>query len=104
MAKLSLEDVARYTEEMDVQDILQNQDMKDYTNEIQDVGLDVLKSLSSKEIAVATSIMQAAFTSQMIEDNSMLALMCLSQAEDFSLAMAQSLKVAIGIVLSEGWR
>lgn len=104
MAKLTLEDVARYTEEMDLSEILENQDMQDYTNELQEVGIDVLKSLSKKEMAVAISIMQAAFTSQLVEDNPMIAFMVMSQTTDFTMAMGQALKIAIGVVLSEGWR
>lgn len=104
MAKLTLEDVARYAKTMETKDILQNKDMLDYTEELQRVGIDVISSLSTDELSVAVSIMEAAFTSQMIEDNPMLAFVLLDKSKEFGIAMGQALKVAIGVVLSEGWR
>ena len=104
MAKLSLKDVVRTMDNKDPKDVVDDVDMQDYVQEMQDVGIEVLKGLSGQELAAVISFMQSMFCMQLMNDNPLLALAFLKDSDDMSIAMGQALKVAIGIALSEEWR
>jgi len=105
MAKLSLKDIAALAEDRNkMSDLPNNPDMQDYVNEMQEVGMEVFKNLSEEELAVVVSFMQAMFSYQLTLDEPMLAMMFLGKIKETSLPMAQALKFAVGVVLSEDWR
>lgn len=104
MAKLSLKDVARLTDDLRGEDLITNPDMNDYVMEMQEVGGNVLKNLSSEELAVAVSFMEAMFTYTLLQKNPMLFMMVTNDLSSIGLAMTQALKFVVGISLSEDWR
>ena len=104
MAKFSLKDVVWTMDNKEQKDVIDDVDIQNYVQEMQDVGIEVLKSLSHQELAAVISFMQSMFCMQLMSDNPLLAFAFIKNSDDISIAMGQALKVAIGIILSEEWR
>lgn len=106
MTDLTLKRIAeRYSDTESLKEIYSDSEMTEYIDQMQDVGIDIMRKMSETELAVAISFMQAMFTQALMNNGDIMkAMMLMSDDESFSTAMGQAFKFAIGMAITEEWR
>lgn len=100
----TLKEAARVLESTDALQFAENEEMNDYIGHLQNVGGEILQSISMDEIRAASALMEAIVGANLLMSGDIMTAMVLMNSKEFSIAMVHVLKVAIGLAVSEEWR